>query len=71
MKLFLKILLALFIIYLAAVAIIRFIGNQEIKTLIEEGVLDRDYTQLELAMLCENPDDDVQPILGCIVGGVW
>ena len=71
MKLFLKILLVIFIIYLAAVAIIRFIGNQEIKTLIEEGVLDGDYTQLELAMLCENPDDDVQPILGCIVGSVW
>ena len=66
-----KILLALFIIYLAAVAIIGFIGNQEIKTLIEEGVLSSDYTQLELAMLCENPDDDVQPILGCIVGGIW
>ena len=71
MKIFLKILLVLFIIYLAAVAIIRFIGNQEIKTLIEEGVLSSDYTQLELAMLCENPDDDVQPILGCIVGGIW
>ena len=53
MKKLLKILLVLFIIYLAAVAIIRFIGNQEIKTLIEEGVLDGDYTQLELAMLCE------------------
>ena len=71
MKKLLKILLVLFIIYLAAVAIIRFIGNQEIKTLIEEGVLSSDYTQLELAMLCENPDDDVQPILGCITGGVW
>ena len=71
MKLFLKILLVIFIIYLAAVAIIRFIGNQEIKTLIEEGVLNSDYTQLDLAMLCENPDDDVQPILGCIVGGIW
>ena len=71
MKKLLKILLVLFIIYLAAVAIIRFIGNQEIKTLIEEGVLDSDYTQFELAMLCENPDDDVQPFLGCITGGVW
>ena len=71
MKLFLKILLVLFIIYLVAVTITRSIGNQEIKTLIEEGFLDSDYTQLELAMLCENPDDDVQPILGCIVGGVW
>ena len=71
MRLFLKILLVLFIIYLAAVAVSTFIGNQEIKTLIEEGVLDSDYTQLELAMLCANPDDNVQPLLGCIVGGVW
>ncbi len=71
MKKLLKILLVLFIIYLAAVAITRSIGNQEIKTLIEEGVLSSDYTQLELAMLCENPDDDVHPILGCITGGVW
>ena len=71
MKLFLKILLVLFIIYLAAVAVSTYLGNQEIKTLIEEGVLNSDYTQLELAMLCANPDDDVQPFLGCIVGGVW
>ena len=71
MRLFLKILLVLFIIYLAAVVVSTYLGNQEIKTLIEEGVLSSDYTQLELAMLCANPDDDVQPILGCIVGGVW
>ena len=71
MKKLLKILLVLFIIYLAAVAVSTYLGNQEIKTLIEEGVLDSDYTQLELAMLCGNPDDDVQPFLGCISGGVW
>ena len=71
MKKLLKILLVIIIIYAAIGTILTFIGNQEIKTLIEEGVLDSDYTQLELAMLCENPDDDVQPILGCIVGGVW
>ena len=67
MKLLLKILLVLFVIG----AFFRWMGHQELNTLIEEGVLDSDYTQLELAMLCENPDDDVQPILGCIVGGVW
>ena len=67
MKLFLKILLVLFVIG----AFFRWMGHQELSNLIEEGFLDSDYTQLELAMLCENPDDDVQPILGCIVGGVW
>ena len=67
MKLLLKILLVLFVIG----AFFRWMGHQELNTLIEEGVLSSDYTQLELAMLCENPDDDVQPILGCIVGGVW
>ena len=71
MKKILKILLVIIIIYAAIMTILTFIGNQEIKTLIEEGVLNSDYTQLELAMLCEKYDDDVQPILGCIVGGVW
>jgi len=67
MKIFLKILLVLFIIG----AFFRWMGHQELKSLIEEGYLDSDYTQLELAMLCEKHDDDVQPILGCITGGVW
>ena len=66
-KLFLKILLVLFIIG----AFFRWMGHQELSNLIEEGFLDSDYTQLELAMLCANPDDNVQPFLGCIVGGVW
>ncbi len=70
MKLFLKILLVIFIIYLAAVAIISFIGNQEIKTLIEEGVLSSDYTQLELATLCGKLDVEVI-FWGCLSGGVW
>ncbi len=70
MKLFLKILLVLFIIYLAAVAITTSIGNQEIKTLIEEGVLSSDYTQLELATLCEKLDVEVI-FWGCLSGGVW
>ena len=69
MKLFLKILLVLFIIYLAAVAIIRFIGNQEIKTLIDEGVLNSDYSQYDLAMLCEKLDGTI--FWGCLSGGVW
>ena len=69
MKLFLKILLVLFIIYLAAVAVSTFIGNQEIKTLIEEGVLDSDYTQLELSQLCNEMKYDI--FWGCISGGVW
>ena len=67
MKVFLYVLLILFIIG----AFFRWMGHQELNTLIEEGFLDSDYTQLELAMLCANPDDDVQPFLGCIVGGVW
>jgi len=67
MKIFLYVLLILFII----VAFFRWMGHQELNTLIEEGFLDSDYTQLELAMLCGNPDDDVQPFLGCISGGVW
>ena len=70
MKLFLKILLVLFIIYLVAVAITTSIGNQEIKTLIEEGVLNSDYTQRELAMLCEKLDVAVI-FWGCLSGGVW
>ena len=67
MKIFLYVLLILFIIG----AFFRWMGHQELNTLIEEGFLDSDYTQLELAMLCGNPDDDVQPFLGCISGGVW
>ena len=69
MKLFLKILLVLFIIYLATVAVSTFIGNQEIKTLIEEGVLDSGYTQQELSQLCNKMEFDI--FWGCITGGVW
>ena len=69
MKKLLKILLVLFIIYLAAVAILTFIGNQEIKTLIEEGVLDSVYTQKELSQLCNEMKYDI--FWGCITGGVW
>ena len=70
MKKLLKILLVIIIIYAAIGTILRFIGNQEIKTLIEEGVLSSDYTQLELAMLCEKLDVEVI-FWGCLTGGVW
>ena len=70
MKKLLKILLVIIIIYAAIGTILRFIGNQEIKTLIEEGVLDSDYTQRELAMLCEKLDFEVI-FWGCLTGGVW
>ena len=66
MKLFLKILLVLFIIG----AFFRWMGHQELNTLIEEGFLDSDYTQLELAMLCEKLDFEVI-FWGCLTGGVW
>ena len=69
MKLFLKILLILFIIYLAAVAVSTFIGNQEIRSLIEKGVLDSEYTQQELSQLCNEMKNDI--FWGCITGGVW
>ena len=69
MKLFLKILLVLFIIYLAAVAVSTYIGNQEIRALIEKGVLDSEYTQQELSQLCNEMKNDI--FWGCITGGVW
>ena len=66
MKVFLYVLLILFIIG----AFFRWMGHQELNTLIEEGVLDSDYTQLELAMLCERLDVEVI-FWGCLSGGVW
>ena len=69
MKLFLKILLVLLIIYLVAATVSTFIGNQEIKSLIEEGVLDSEYTQQELSQLCNEMKYDI--FWGCITGGVW
>ena len=66
MKVFLYVLLILFIIG----AFFRWMGHQELNTLIEEGVLDSDYTQLELAMLCEKLDFEVI-FWGCLSGGVW
>ena len=69
MKKLMKILLVLFIIYLAAVAVSTYLGNQEIKTLIDEGVLSSDYSQYDLAMLCEKLDGTI--FWGCLSGGVW
>ena len=69
MKLFLKILLVLFIIYLAAATIFWSIGNHEIRTIIEKGVLDSEYTQKELSQLCNEGKVDI--FWGCITGGVW
>ena len=66
MKLLLKILLVLFVIG----AFFRWMGHQELNTLIEEGFLNSDYTQLELAMLCEKLDFEVI-FWGCLTGGVW
>ena len=66
MKLLLKILLVLFVIG----AFFRWMGHQELNTLIEEGVFNSDYTQLELAMLCEKLDFEVI-FWGCLTGGVW
>jgi len=69
MKLFLKILLALLIIYLVAVAVSTYIGNQEIRALIDKGVLDSEYTQKELSQLCNEMKHNI--FWGCITGGVW
>jgi len=65
MKLFLKILLVLFVIG----AFFRWMGHQELSNLIEEGVLDSDYTQLELSQLCNEMKVDI--FWGCLSGGVW
>ena len=69
MKLFLKILLFIIIIFAVAISITQFIGNQEIKTLIDEGVLSSDYSQYDLAMLCAKIDGTI--FWGCLSGGVW
>jgi hypothetical protein len=69
MKKILKILLVLLIIYLVAATVSTFIGNQEIRSLIEKGVLDSEYTQQELSQLCNEGEVDI--FWGCITGGVW
>ena len=69
MKKILKILLVLLIIYLVAATVSTFIGNQEIRSLIEKGVLDSEYTQKELSQLCNEGKVDI--FWGCITGGVW
>ncbi len=69
MKKLLKILLFIIIIFAVAISITQFVGNQEIKTLIDEGVLSSDYSQYDLAMLCEKLDGTI--FWGCLSGGVW
>ena len=69
MKKILKILLVLLIIYLVAATVSTFIGNQEIRTIIEKGLLDSEYTQKELSQLCNEMEADI--FWGCITGGVW
>ena len=69
MKKLLKILLFIIIIAVA-ISITQFVGNQEIETLIEEGVLSSDYSKRDLAMLCEKLDVEVI-FWGCLTGGVW
>ena len=69
MKKILKILLVLLIIYLVAATVSTFIGNQEIRSLIEKGVLDSEYTREELSQLCNKMEFDI--FWGCITGGVW
>jgi len=69
MKKILKILLVLLIIYLVVATVSTFIGNQEIRSLIEKGVLDSEYTQKELSQLCNEGKVDI--FWGCITGGVW
>jgi hypothetical protein len=73
MKLFLKILLSIIIILAVIITIVQFVGNQEIKTLIEQGVLSSDYSKYDLAMLCDNMDGTI--FWGCFSGGtvgsVW
>ena len=65
MKVFLYVLLILFIIG----AFFRWMGHQELNTLIDEGVLNSDYSQYDLAMLCEKLDGTI--FWGCLSGGVW
>ena len=73
MKKFLKIFLLIIIFLAAFIAIIQFVGNREIEALIEQGILSRDYTKYDLAMLCDNMDGTI--FWGCISGGnvgsVW
>ena len=59
------------IVFVLIIIFSRWMGHQELKSLIENGYLDKNYTQRELADLCSNPNDDVEPFGACISGGVW
>ena len=68
-----KIFLVIVIILAVMITIVQFVGNREIESLIEQGVLSSDYSKYDLAMLCEKMDGTI--FLGCFsggnVGGVW
>ena len=68
-----KIFLVIVIILAVMITIVQFVGNREIESLIEQGVLSNDYTKYDLAMLCEKMDGTI--FLGCLSGGnvgsVW
>ena len=70
MKTFIKILLSIIISLVVIITIVQFVGNREIAALIEQGILSSDYSQYDLAMLCEKLDVEVI-FWGCISGGVW
>jgi len=69
MKKLLKILLFIIIIFAVVISITQFVGNREIEALIEQGVLNSNYSQYELATLCDNMDGTI--FWGCLSGGVW
>lgn len=69
MKALLKIFLIIIIILAVIITITDYIGSQEIKALIMQGVLSSDYSQNDLAMLCSNMDGTI--FWGCLSGGVW
>ena len=73
MRKFLRIFLLTIIILAVIITIVQYVGNREIDSLIEQGILRSEYTKYDLAMLCEKMDGTI--FWGCISGGkvgsVW
>ena len=69
MKAVLKTFLIIIISLAIIVAIIDYMGSQEIEALITQGVLSSNYSQYDLAMLCSKMEDTI--FWGCLSGGVW